>query len=434
MNVTVENVNAVTRKLTITVPGTTVKRELDTAFRNLQTRTHLKGFRPGKVPRSVLEDYYGQQVAHEVTGRLVSNSLEQAISDHNFTVVSQPTVEPQQALASGKDLVYIATIEVKPEIVAQDYTGIEIVREVYPIEEGEVERRLTALQEQKGQLIVVEEERSLQGGDFARIDYSAWVDGRPLEKNMPRNTHVAIQPGSFLPGFDEQVTGMNKGEVRKFDLVLPDDFPQKPLAGKTITVEVTLHDIKRRELPALDDEFAKDNGAESLAGLRENIQNQLKDELAQIAEIKLHRQLATKLIERNNVELPSGLIDQQIDLLAQEQRRQQGLKPVKGKINLTDAQRQELGIEAAFRLRTSLILESVASLENLVVTEEDLNTRLEEIAEETHQKVEAVRGLYIKNNAMDDLRNKLLEEKALELVIEKAAITEEPRPLSDAHL
>lgn len=434
MNVTVENVNAVIRKLTITVPASTVKRELDTAYRNLQGRTNLKGFRPGKVPRSVLEGYYGQQVAHEVTGRLISDTLEQAIMENNFQVVSQPAVEPQSALSASKDLVYFATVEVKPEVTAHDYMGIPAVREIYPLDETEVERRLLALQEQKSILVVVEEARALQLGDYARVEYSAWSDGRALEKNMPRTTHVLIEPGSFLPGFDEKVVGMEKGETREFDLTLPEGFQQQPLAGKTIALKVILHDIKRREMPALDDEFAKDNGAESLEGLREGFRTSLKDELAQIAEIKLHRHVASQLIELHNVELPQGLIDQQIDLLAQEQRRQQGLKPAKGKLTLTEAQRQELGKEAAFRLRTSLILESVATVENLEISDDELNARLEEIAEESHQKVEAVRGLYIKNNALDDLKSKLREEKALQLVIEKAAVTEEQRPLSDAHL
>lgn len=433
MNVTVETVNPVTRKLSITIPGEKVKRELDTAYRNLQKEVRLHGFRPGHVPRNVLEARFRGHVENEVGGRLISDSLQEAIESNNLTVVSQPTVEPGR-LVAGTDFAYVATVEIKPELVAQGYTGVKLTREKYPSDDTEVDARLAQLQESKSQLVVVEEERALAEGDFARINYSASIDGRPLEKNMPKNVHVAIQQGSFLPGFSDAVVGMNKEETREFDLTLPEDFAQKPLAGKTLHFVVTLNDIKRKDTPALDDEFAKDNDAETLDALKERIRTEIKDNLDQISEIKLHRDAARQLIEANPVELPQGLIDQQIDLLAQEQRRQAGMKPTKGKLNLSDAERQALAVEAGFRLRASLILESIARAENLSVTEADLQQRLQDIADETGQRVEAVKGLYMKNNALDDLRSKLLEEKALEFVIEKAEISDEDRPLTDARL
>ena len=433
MNVTVETVNSVTRKLSISIPGDKVKRELDTAYLNLQKEVRMHGFRPGHVPRAVLEARFKGHVENEVAGRLISDSLEQALESNALTVVSQPTVDPGR-LVSGKNFDYVATVEVKPELMAQGYTGLKLSREKYPTDDAEVETRLNQMREAKSQLVVVEEERALAEGDFARINYSATLDGRLLEKGMPKNVHVAIQAGSFLPGFSDAVVGMTKEETREFDLSLPEDFAQKPLAGKTLHFVVTLNDIKRKDIPALDDEFAKDNDAETLEALTERIRTEMKDQLDQISEIKVHRDAAKLLIEANPVELPQGLINQQIDLLAQEQRRQAGMKPTKGKINLSDAEREALTVEAGFRLRASLILESIARQENLSVTDADLQQRLQDIADETGQRVEAVKGLYMKNNALDDLKSKLLEEKALEFVIEKAEISDEERPLTDARL
>lgn len=433
MNVTVEAVNPVTRKLSVRIPGDKVKRELDTAYRNLQKEVRMHGFRPGHVPRTVLEARFRAHVENEVATRLISDSLERSFEDNNLMVVSQPNIEPGR-LVSGVDFEYVATVEVKPELTAQGYTEIALTREKYPLDEAEVTKKLEALRESKAMLVVIEEDRALEEGDVARLDYTALFDGKPLEKNMPKNAHVAIQPGAFLPGFAEQVIGMKKDETRSFDLTLPADFGQAALAGRTLNFTVTLNDIKRKDLPALDDEFAQDNDAESLEALTAKIRTELQDNLDQISEIKLHREAARKLIEANPVDLPQGLINQQIDLLAQEQRRQQGQKPSKGPIKLSDAEREALGIEAGFRLRASLILESIAQQENLAVTDADVQQRLQDIADETGQRVEAVKGLYMKNNALDDLKSKLLEEKALELVIEKAQISDEERPATDARL
>lgn len=433
MNVTVETVSAVTRKLVVTIPGERVKRELDTAYNNLQKEVRLHGFRPGKVPRSVLEARFRPNVEGEVMSRLVNDSLSDAIEQNQLTVVSQPSIEPGR-LQPGVDFQYTAAVEVKPSVQAKDYLGLKLTREKYPSDEEALEQRLTALIESKAELVSVEEARSLELGDVARLDYSAYLDGRPLEKNMPRNVHVPVEEGAFLPGFAAQVVGMNAGESREFELTLPEDFGNKALAGKTISLKVELNDIKKKVLPELNDELAQDMEAENVDALKERLRNEISENLNQVAEIKMHRQAAEQLIANNPIELPQGLINQQIDLLAQERRRQAGQKPTKGKLNLSEAERAALAVEASFRLRTSLILENIAQVEALSVTDGDVQQRLQDIAEETGQRVEQVKGMYIKNNAMDDLKSKLLEEKALEFVIEKAEITDEEHPLTDARL
>ncbi|MFM7204078.1 MAG: trigger factor [Myxococcota bacterium] len=433
MNVTVETVSAVTRKLVVTIPGERVKRELDTAYNNLQKEARMHGFRPGKVPRSVLEGRFRQNVEGEVMSRLVNDSLSNAIEQNQLIVVSQPSIEPGR-LVPGVDFQYTAEVEVKPAVEAKDYLGLKLTREKYPNDEEALDQRLKALLDSKADMVALEEARPLAKGDIAHLDYSAYCEGRPLEKNMPRTVHVPLDESAFLPGFTDQVVGMNAGETRQFELDVPADFTNKGLAGKTVSWTIALHDIKKKVLPELNDEFAQDMEAENVEGLKENLRKEIAENLNQIAEIKRHRQAAELLIGNNPIELPSGLINQQIDLLAQERRRQAGQKPVKGKINLTEAERAALAVEASFRLRTSLILENIAKVEALSISDADVQQRLQDIADETGQRVEQVKGMYIKNNAMDDLKSKLLEEKALEFVIEKADITDEDHPLTDARL
>jgi trigger factor len=430
MKVSIETISPVTRKIQVNIPRDRVARELDRAYQNLQRGVNMRGFRPGHVPRSVLEARFRSQIEGEVTTKLISDTLESTIEQNKLFVVSQPVIEPGR-LTPKEDFEYTATIEIKPEVQAKDYAGLELTREKYADDEGAIERQLNTMREQKANLEVVEEERPLQEGDIARIDYTMKVDGRSMDKGQPRNVHVSVTPGSFLPGFSDQLIGMKPGETRTFDLTVPADFQQPTLAGKTLTLTVTLNDIKRRVVPELDDEFARDLEFDDLEALREHVRKDLREHLDASSDIKVRRDAAQKLIEANPIELPQGLVNQQIELLAQEQRRQMGRQAPKGRIELTDALRAQFSEEAGFRLKASLILESIAKQEGLEVSEEDVDTRLAEIAEETGQRVEAVRGLYMKNNAIEDLKSKILEEKALEFVMEKANVTDMEKPFAE---
>lgn len=430
MKVTIETVSPVTRKIQISIPRERVASELARAYGNLQRGIKMRGFRPGHVPRSVLEARFGNQIEGEVTTKLISDTLENTIEQNSLFVVSQPVIEPGR-LTPQADFEYVATVEIKPEVNAAGYTGLNLTREKYELDESAVERQLNSLREQKSNLVVVEEARPLQEGDIARIDYTMAVDGRPLDKGQPRNVHVQVTPGSFLPGFAEQIIGMNAGESRSFELDVPADYSQPGLAGKHLKLNVTLNDIKRREMPELDDEFAKDLEFDTLEALKESIRKDLREHLENSSDLKVRREAAEQLIASNPIELPQGLVNQQIELLAQEQRRQMGRQAPRGRIELTEAMRAEFKQDAEFRLKASLILESIARQESLAVTDEDVNERLEEIARESGQRVEAVRGLYMKNNAIEDLKSKILEEKALEFVMEKANVTDVEKPFSE---
>jgi len=431
MKVTLETVSPVTRKLLVSVPQERVARELDRAYKNLAKEVNMRGFRPGHVPRNVLEARFGSQVEGEVRTKLISDSLESCIEQNSLFVVSQPVIEPGR-LTSKSDFEYTATIEIKPEVEAKDYAGLTLNRETYEVDEAQVEKQIQNLRDQKATLEVVEEERPLRDGDVARIDYTLSIDGRLMDnKGQPRNAHVNVQAGSFLPGFSEKIEGMLKGETRSFELELPTDFAQAPLAGKTAGLSVTLLDIKTRTIPELDDEFAKDLEFEGLEALREKVRGDLRDHLEESSEVKIRREAAEVLIAATPMELPPGLVNQQVEMLVQEQRRQMGRNAPKGKIQLSEEMQAQFTQEAGFRLRASLILESIAKQENIEVTDADINEQLAEIAQETNQRVEAVRGLYLKNNAMDDLRAKILEEKALKFVIEKANITAIEKPFSE---
>jgi len=428
MKVTVESVDSVTRKIMVSIPQTKVKKELDRAYRNLQRDVRMHGFRPGKVPRMVLEARFRTQIEGEVRTKLISDSLESTIEEQKFFVVSQPSIEPGR-LASSENFDYTATVEIKPEVDAKNFLGLEVQREKFIFDETMVEKELKTVQQQKAELIEVQEERALAVDDIARIEYVMKVDDSdPLEA---QSVHLHIGDDSFIPGFAEKIVGMNKGEIRVVGLDLPVDHEQKALAGRHVELTVTLHDIKKRVTPELDDEFAKDLEFDDLDALRASIRENIEKQLRDSSDAKIRREVAEMLIARNEIHLPLGLVNQQVELLAEEQRRSMGRQAPQGKLNLTDEQRTELVNEAEFRIRSSLILESIAQQENLEVTSEHVDRRLEEIARESHQRVEAVKGYYMKNNAMDDLKAKVLEEMALEHVIGKAVVIEVELPFDD---
>ena len=242
MNATIEEVNSVTRKLTITVPRERVANDLNRAYRNLQREVQMRGFRPGKVPVAVLEARFRSQIESEVTAKLVNDTLEKAIEENNFFVVSQPSVKPGK-LSRKEAFEYEATVEIRPEVVAQDYRGLSLTREKVNVDETMIGSELHNLQERRSDLVEVEEDRPLGEGDVARVDYTMEVDGKVLDnEGEPRSLHVPIKAGeqSFLPGFVENVIGMTKGETRSFELDLGGDSSTKKLfAGKTAKMTVT---------------------------------------------------------------------------------------------------------------------------------------------------------------------------------------------------
>ena len=421
MKVEIEQLGPIRKKMSVALPPELVDREVEKAYLKLQQEIRLKGFRPGKAPRALLQRYFKAQVEEDVISALVQDSYPRALDENKMLPVSQPVIE-KGVLEKGKEFSYTASFEIKPVLDVQGYQGLQLEKEKLSITEQDIEQQLKNLQDNHATLKAVEG-RAARAGDCVVIDYEGMIEGKPFAGSSLKDHLLEIAPESFLPGFSEQLTGMKAGQEKAFALAVPEGFARDDLAGKTIDFKVRLREIKEKILPALDDEFARDLGAYAdLADLKEKIRASLTAQRQQQIDAGLREKIAGILIEKNAVEVPPAMIEQQIrNMIVSMQQRlySQGVNFENFPYSIEKL--SEIYREPAEKqVRTSLLLEAIAGKENITVSEEDLENRYREIAQSLNQDPAAVR----KSIEPELIKAQLLEEKAIDFIIAAATVTE----------
>jgi len=277
MNVRIEEVSSIAKKLHIEVAAEKVDQEIERAFRKIGKSAKIKGFRPGKVPLTVLEKYYAGEMEREVLGRLINDTYFRALDDHAIPAVGEPRIVDSSGVSRGQAFTYQAEIEIKPEVTARDYTGIALQKEAFAVEPGVVDGRLEELRASRAQLEVSPRSQA-RTGDSVVIDFEGFVDGQPFDGGQAEDFVLELGSGSLIPGFEEQVAGMERGTQREIAVSFPADYGQPTLAGKPATFRVALKEIKEKVVPALDDEFAKGFGVDTLAALRAELETSYRSQ------------------------------------------------------------------------------------------------------------------------------------------------------------
>ncbi len=427
MKIQVEDLSPVRKKLSIEVEPEKVKEEWETVYRGVNKKVKMKGFRPGKVPRSLVERYYGPQIEEEVIRNLVSRNYPEALKESNLIPIAMPLLD-QPALNPEGPFTFQATIELKPEIIISDYKGLSLNRQAVAIKEEDVENRLSLIQRSHGVLSSLKEDRPIQQGDFAVIDYNSWLDDRPLPDGSAANYDLEVGSGYFNADFENELLGQKKGDTKEFEIQFPETHGNALLAGKRIKYQVTLKDVKERILPELNDEFAKGlqeglfNSLEELkAKVREDLENMEK----QRAEAKLNEELLDQLMAKTEFEVPEGLIDQEMESMMARLEQDMGRRGMSWPQNEADRNRirENMKPVALKRVRRELILEKIAALESLEVQKEELEAEFAKIAQGVNQSANFVREVYQKNNMLPQMSAQLLEEKTLTFLKDQAQIT-----------
>jgi len=423
IKIDVENLSSTKKRLQIEVPGEVVSKEIDSAYRKLSKKAKVKGFRPGKVPRTILQRYYGDYVQNEVINTLISDSYVKAISEKDIKPVSQPTID-NGTLEEGKAFEYSATVEVKPDIEVKDYLGLQLQGRKVRAAKGDVDKRLRELQDLHAQLVTEEKRKKVREGDFVVIDYEASSDGRPFEGSSGKDLMLHIGSGGFVPGFDDKLIGAGRDDEREIEIAFPEGHPT--MAGKQAVFRVKVKEIKKKVLPKLDDEFAKDiGGYKDLKELRSRIREDLKREGEESAKRDVERQLVEKLIERNSFDVPRSMVEGQIDYFVADTKIRLASQGVDLKdVRIDEGKLRKDFEEAALkRVKQGLILEKISALEGISAEDEEVTERLREISLRTNQNLEKVRGYYQKGDRMADLRARIVEEKTLDFLLKRSSIT-----------
>jgi len=426
MNVEIEQLGPVKKKINVTIPPETVTEEIASTYQKLKQTVKIRGFRPGKVPQDILKKYYKEHVEGEVITRLIQLSYPEALKQLDIIPVSQPVVE-NGILEEGKEFLYSASFEVKPEITLQEYTGLTVTREKFNLTPDDVDKRLSMIRESHASLKEVEEDRPIEQGDFIVADLEEAVEGESLEGGNAKDYLLEVGKDSYLPGLSQKLIGLRNDVVEPITLAIPEDFHRKDLAGKEVTVTVKIKGLKQKILPELDDTFAKDLGEEQgMEALKTKLQSDLEQEEHQRIESQVRSLLVDQLIEKNPLEAPTHMVERQIEFMMADTQRAllaQGSSLEQIGVSL-DVMKERYRGEAEKQVKCSLLVEVIAEKEDLTVSDGEVEEKIEEIARVNNQDVATVRNYYQKEGLGEGLKIKLLEKKTLNFLLEKAMIIE----------
>ncbi len=415
----------VVHSLEVAVDVSLVQRAFERTYRELARSARVKGFRPGKAPRSVLEKLYGPSVAEQVERGLVAETLADAVEQAGLEPVTEPAIDAKTPSPDG-EFRYTARLEVKPQVTLPDTKGLPAQKPRVDVSNEDVDRELEGLQQRQSVLLEEPEGAPLAEGHVASIDFVGRIDGRPFEGGSGQGVDLVVGSGRFLPGFEEQLLGAQAGEDREVRIQFPEDYQSADVAGKEAVFAVHVVDIKRRSVPELDDEFAKDLGEfADLAALRDRIRDDLAAAGMRESNAALRRSLVDALIERTPFEVPPGLVARELERqLSLAARRLEGSLPQDALRAQMERWREEWRERAERDVREALILEAVARDGEIRAEEPEVEAKLEEMAREQGADAKALSRAYGDDNLRAAIGAQLVEEKALDFLIREAKVEE----------
>lgn len=429
MKVTVEDQSSVKKVLHIEVPEDLVGRELDNAYNELKKTVKVKGFRPGKVPRPVLERMYRKDVHADVSSKLIQEGFLAALKLNDLNIVAPPKVDPPE-LKEKSPYAFDAVVEVRPEISDLNFKGLGLNKSKYELSEEEIDLQLKMLQRNMAQHKKVETDRAVQQGDMAVIDYEGFKDGQPHEATKKtENFNVKVGEGRVVKDLDDGLVGMKPGEEKEVDVTFPEDYFNKDLVGQKLIFKVKLHEIREEILPELNDEFATSlsDQFKTLEDLKIKIRENLQNGYDKRVEQELNEQVFTQLLDQATFEVPDSMTEGELEHI---------LKDAEQSFAYNNSSMEELGLNreslaekyrpvAEKQVRRHLILSKVIDQENLTLTDEELDKGFQEMADNFRQPVESIKAIYGRNQeGLALFKHTLLEKKALALIIDSAVISE----------
>jgi trigger factor len=427
MQVSEKRISPVVMELSVEVPATVVKAEVDKAYVNLGKKAHIKGFRPGKAPRDVLTRMFAPQVQNDVANAIVNDTLPKILSDKNLTPVSQPNVEAK-GVDPKQPFSFTATFEVQPEIENVKFEGFELYRPKVEVDEKLVEEQLDGLRQRHAALKAPEPARPGQKGDVLSIDFTLSVDAKEIKDGGGQGVQIELGSGQALPEIDEVLVGKSVGDKATAEHTFPAEHPREDFRGKKGTFTITVSDLKERVLPTIDDEFAKDIGFDTLVALRADIHTKLEKNAKDRSETVLAEQIVDKLNSENVVDVPPSLVDQQCRIMEQEvlqSARRMGQRITQEQYN---ALHGAILADAEKKVRAGLLMAAIARKNEFKVTDDDIEKGLAELAEETGKNVAKLRVEYREKSKRDILIGMILEDKILDFIETKSNIKDGDPP------
>lgn len=428
MKVNLEKIEKNVVALEIEVEQEKFAEAVEKAYRKLAPKVSIPGFRKGKAPRVMIERKLGKEyIWEEAFDFIVPEAYFEAVKETGIETIDRPKVDVVQ-LEEGKPFIFKATVEVKPEVKLGEYIGLAAEKQQVKITDEDVETELKKLQERHAQMVPVED-GAAEMGDITVIDFEGFVDDVAFPGGKGTDYSLELGSGSFIPGFEEQLVGTKSGEEREVKVTFPETYHAAELAGKDAVFKVTVKGIKRKELAALDDELAKDvSEFETLEELKADIRNRLEKEAERKAEHALKDELVEKAVAGSEVEVPDTLIEQRIDSIIQNMNQRLGMQGLSIEDYLkysgtnVDEMRKNYRERAEKDVKVDLVLDAIAAAENIEVTEEDINSRVEEMAGQYKQEPATLRQWLENAGNLEPLKRSIIIDKTVDLIVEKAKL------------
>ncbi|MCM3593226.1 trigger factor [Brevibacillus borstelensis] len=415
--------------LTVEVDATQVDAALDQAFKKVSKKVNVPGFRKGKVPRKMFEARFGvESLYQDALDIILPTAYGQAVRETGIEPVDRPEVDVEQ-IEKGKSLIFKATVTVKPEVKLGEYKNLTIEPKEFAVTDEDVDAELKRMQERHAELVAVEEGQA-QNGDVVMIDFEGFQDGVAFEGGKAEDYSLELGSGTFIAGFEEQVVGMNIGEEKEITVTFPEEYHSPNLAGKEAVFKVKLNSLKRKNLPALDDEFAKDvSEFDTLDELKADSKKKLEEKAAQDKEQYVREQLVLKAAENAEIDIPEVMIEHELDQMVNEfgQRLQfQGLTldlyyQFSG---MDESQlRDQLRADATSRVRTSLVLEAIGKAENIEVSEEDVTAELEKLSGVYGRPADELRKIFTAQDGLAALYRDVQTRKTVDFLVAESKVS-----------
>ena len=427
MNCKVEKTkNANEVKLEITVEAAKFDEAIKKVYFKSAKYFNIPGFRKGKAPMQIVEKYYGKEIFYEdAFNEVAGEALDEAVKENKLEVVSRPDIDVTQ-IEKGKDLIFTAIMQTKPEAELGKYKGIEVKKIEYNVSDEDINHELSHMQEHNSRLISIED-RPVESGDIATIDFEGFVDGKAFEGGKAEGHELEIGSNTFIPGFEDQIIGMKIDEEKDINVKFPEEYFSKELAGKDATFKVKVHEIKKKELPELDDEFAKDvSEFDTLKELKADIKAKQEKQNEERAKYETQDAVIKAVCENVKVEIPSGMVEMEIDNMLKDIENRlsyQGLKleqylQMMGKTE--EDMRKEYEPQAMEAIKSRLALEAVIKAEKIEATQEEIDEKMKEMAKNYGKENDEE---FLKNeNVRNYIKQGLESEKAIDFLVKNAKI------------
>ncbi|CUB22815.1 MULTISPECIES: trigger factor [Bacillus] len=408
--------------LTVEVDAETFNKALDDAFKKVVKQVSIPGFRKGKVPRGLFEQRFGvESLYQDALDILLPVEYPKAIDEAGIEPVDRPEIDVEK-IEKGESLIFTAKVTVKPEVKLGDYKGLNVEKDDTAVTDEDVQEELKGMQNRQAEL-VVKEEGAIENGDTVVLDFEGFVDGEAFEGGKAENYSLEVGSGSFIPGFEEQLVGLEAGAEKDVEVTFPEEYHAEDLAGKPAVFKVKIHEIKAKELPALDDEFAKDvdEEVETLAELTEKTKKRLEEAKENEAEGKLREELVAKASENAEVDIPQAMVDTELDRMMKEFEQRLQMQGMNLELYFQfsgqdeNALKEQMKEDAAKRVKSNLTLEAIAAAENLQVSDEEVEEELSKMAEAYNMPIENIKQAIGSTEAM---KEDLKVRKAIDFLVE----------------